>query len=101
MSLRKARPFRVISCLRGSSSTVPYRQIALRVQRRWESTTKAPPEKTRSFKGQLYDSTAARAERERQERLRFARERGEETGGRNAALTFGASFSSGNCLAIQ
>ena len=46
----------------------------------------------RSFKGQLYDSTAARTQRERQERQRFSRERGEASGGRNSAITFGADF---------
>lgn len=59
-------------------------------QRRWESTEqKQPEENERSFKGQLYESTAARLERERAERQRFAKLRNESAGGRNAAITFG------------
>ncbi|KAH0542652.1 hypothetical protein FGG08_002975 [Glutinoglossum americanum] len=42
----------------------------------------------KSFKGQLYDSTAQRLERERAEQRRFAEERGESSKGRPAAVTF-------------
>jgi D-lactate dehydrogenase (cytochrome) len=102
MSFTKARLSRAtVSGLLRNSFAPPCRQMALRIYKRCESTTKVPPENTRSFKGQLYDSTAARAERERQERLRFARERGEERGGRNAAITFGESFTPESCSAIQ
>ncbi|KAI9840671.1 MAG: hypothetical protein M1830_007921, partial [Pleopsidium flavum] len=44
-------------------------------------------EEERSFKGQLYESTSQRLQRERAEQARFARERGESSGGRNAAIT--------------
>jgi D-lactate dehydrogenase (cytochrome) len=59
-------------------------------QRRWESTEqKQTEEHRRSFKGQLYESTAARLQRERAERQRFAKLRNESAGGRNVAITFG------------
>lgn len=45
-------------------------------------------EEKKSFRGQLYESTAQRLEREREEQRRFARERGANSGGRNAAITF-------------
>ncbi|KAI9744596.1 MAG: D-lactate ferricytochrome c oxidoreductase [Claussenomyces sp. TS43310] len=66
-------------------------------QLRSESTSKAPTEEGRSFKGQLYDSTAARAQREREERIRFAKERKESSGGRNWAVTFVIFASSLTC----
>ena len=43
----------------------------------------------KSFKGQLYESTALRLQRERAEQARFAKARGESSRGRNAAVTFG------------
>lgn len=45
------------------------------------------------FRGQLYESTAQRLQRERTEQARFAKERGESSGGRNTAITFGESLS--------
>ncbi|KAH0551643.1 hypothetical protein GP486_007139, partial [Trichoglossum hirsutum] len=42
----------------------------------------------KSFKGQLYDSTAQRLERERAEQLRFSKEREKGSKGRPAAITF-------------
>ena len=50
-------------------------------------------EEQRSFKGQLYDSVGQRLERERAEQRRFAKERGESSGGRTAATTFGTTLS--------
>ncbi|KAI9824631.1 MAG: D-lactate ferricytochrome c oxidoreductase [Thelocarpon impressellum] len=50
----------------------------------------------KSFKGQLYDSTAQRLQRERAEQQRFARERGGSQG-RNAAITFVILGSSLTC----
>ena len=50
-------------------------------------------EEQRSFKGQLYESVAQRLEQERAEQRRFAKERGESSGGRTAATTFGAPLS--------
>lgn len=46
----------------------------------------------KDFKGQLYESTFERLQRERAEQRRFAKERAESSGGRNAALTFGKRF---------
>lgn len=46
-------------------------------------------EEKKSFRGQLYESTAQRLERERADQRRFAHERGSNRGGRNAAITFG------------
>lgn len=46
-------------------------------------------EERKSFRGQLYESTAQRLERERAEQRRFANERGADRGGRTSALTFG------------
>ncbi|KAI9842062.1 MAG: D-lactate ferricytochrome c oxidoreductase [Sclerophora amabilis] len=45
-------------------------------------------EQPKSFKGQLHESIAQRLQRERAEQQRFANERGESSGGRNAAITF-------------
>src|SRR5436190_17043806 len=63
-------------------------------QRRYQSTGKE--EVTKSFKGQLMDSTQQRLERERAEQRRFANLRGESSQGRAAALTFGIRFKSTN-----
>lgn len=49
----------------------------------------ASAEQEKSFRGQLYQSTAQRLERERAEQRRFAHERGEGNNGRSAAFTFG------------
>ncbi|MCJ1409858.1 D-lactate ferricytochrome c oxidoreductase [Ptychographa xylographoides] len=45
-------------------------------------------DEARSFKGQLYESVTQRLERERAEQRRFAKERGESSGGGTAAKTF-------------
>ena len=58
-------------------------------QRRAFRTARALKEEQRSFKGQLYESTAQRLQRERVEQARFAKLRGEGGAGRNAAATFG------------
>jgi D-lactate dehydrogenase (cytochrome) len=90
MSYLKGTPSRtVLRKLRTTSTAQGYVRIAPLIQHRYESTTKPPEEERKSFKGQLYDSTAARTARDRQESERFARERGESAGARNAALTFG------------
>ena len=49
-------------------------------------------EEQKDFKGQLFESTTQRLQRERAEQRRFAKERGEHSGGRNAAITFGIRF---------
>ena len=51
-------------------------------------TSRSLAEEGRSFRGQLYESTQRRLEKEREEQRRFARERGEAGGGRNAAILF-------------
>lgn len=63
-------------------------------QRRWDSTEQKQPAQQdgRSFKGQLYESTTARLQKEREERKRFAKQRNESAGGKNAALTFGMLY---------
>jgi D-lactate dehydrogenase (cytochrome) len=73
-----------------AAATAPTLRRTAASQRRWESTEQKHPEQHgRSFKGQLYESTTARLEKERADRKRFARQRNEGTGGRNAAMTFG------------
>lgn len=61
-------------------------------QRRNFRSLRSLQEEERSFKGQLYESTSQRLQRERAEQRRFAKERGESSGGRNAAITFGTSI---------
>ncbi len=67
------------------------RQIPIGSRRAIHSSRRLCEEK-RDFKGQLYESTAQRLQRERAEQRRFAKERGESSGGRNAAITFGKNF---------
>ena len=45
-------------------------------------------EEKKDFKGQLFESTAQRLQRERADQRRFAKERGEHSAGRNTAITF-------------
>lgn len=68
-------------------------RLARPIQCRWESTKPptTPAEQSRSFKGQLYDSTAERLQREREEQKKFARDRNESAGGSKAAMTFGTT----------
>jgi hypothetical protein len=74
-----------------AAATTPTLRRTAAGQRRWESTEQRQPEQHgRSFKGQLYESTTARLEKEREDRKRFARHRNEGAGGRNAAMTFGS-----------
>jgi D-lactate dehydrogenase (cytochrome) len=89
MSFAKRAPSRALLSHFCASPVPPYLRTAASRQIRWESTEKKPAELGRSFKGQLYESTSARLEKERNERARFARERNEGAGGRNMALTFG------------
>ncbi len=70
-------------CVRKASPS----SIRPRKPERLYSTTKEKVE--RSFQGQLYESTAQRLERDRAEQRRFAQQRGESSGGRNSAITFG------------
>ena len=67
------------------------RQIPIGTRRTIHSSRRLYEEK-KDFKGQLYESTAQRLQRERAEQRRFAKERGESSGGRNAAITFGKGF---------
>ena len=52
-------------------------------------TSKPRAEQKLSFRGQLYESTHRRLEKERQEQKRFARERGGAGDGRSAAILLG------------
>lgn len=73
-----------------AAAAAPTLRGAATSQRRWESTEQRQPEQHgRSFKGQLYESTTARLQKEREDRKRFAKQRNESAGGRNAAMTFG------------
>lgn len=83
----------LLTTLRNSaraSRATPCLRIAGR-QLRWESTEQKPPGEGKSFKGQLYESTAIRLERERREQARFSKARNEGAGGRNMALSFGTA----------
>lgn len=77
-------------CLRGTA----LRSSACR-QIRCESDQKGPLEPNigglsgKSFKGQLYESTATRLQKERIEQERFSRTRDEGSGPRNMYVTFG------------
>ena len=82
LSHLRRSPLSPSPCLRSLAS----RQI------RCESTEQKHPGEGRSFKGQLYESTAARLARERTERARFSRDRKEPSGARNIALTFGTLY---------
>lgn len=84
-------PSRALLSALGRTAAAPTFRPAATSQRRWASTQPTQPEEGRSFKGQLFVSTAARLEKERQERERFARQRSEGRDGRNAAFTFGTS----------
>lgn len=90
MALPRRAPSRALlsTLTRTSSCTASsIRATAIR-QSRLASTEQKPSDEGRSFKGQLYNSTAERLAKERAEQLRFAKERNEGAGGRNAALTF-------------
>lgn len=52
----------------------------------------ATQEEGRSFKGQLYESTAQRLQRERAEQARFAKQRELGSGGKSASLLFAVLF---------
>ena len=67
------------------------RQLPLGSRRAIHSSRPLSEEK-KDFKGQLFESTTQRLQRERAEQRRFAKERGEHSGGRNTAITFGMRF---------
>jgi D-lactate dehydrogenase (cytochrome) len=93
MALIKTAPAQaILRRLGGATAAASCFQHSPQIQIRCESSSQTPSDQPKSFKGQLYESTAARTEREREERRRFARERGEGAGGRNAAMTFGATL---------
>lgn len=97
MPISQAPSRALLSALRNSSSRASQAKVpCLRTagsQLRWESTEQRPAGEGKSFKGQLYESTAVRLARERQEQERFSKARNEGGGGRNAALSFGTPFS--------
>ncbi|KAF2813064.1 d-lactate dehydrogenase-like protein [Mytilinidion resinicola] len=74
-------------------SATPSPWIARRLrlsQRRGYASAK---EEGRSFKGQLYESTAQRIQKEREEQARFATKRQLGSGGRGASMLFVVAFS--------
>ncbi|TVY18984.1 Mitochondrial D-lactate dehydrogenase [cytochrome] [Lachnellula arida] len=78
----------LLASLRRSTVQTSFR-IASTRQRRCESTEEKPPQDGKSFRGQLYNSTAMRLQRERAERERFQQARNDNfSGGRSSALTF-------------
>ncbi|TVY87000.1 D-lactate dehydrogenase [cytochrome], mitochondrial [Lachnellula willkommii] len=89
MSLsRRAPSTALLASLHRSTVQTSFR-IASTRQRRCESTEQKPPQDGKSFRGQLYNSTAMRLQRERAERERFQQARNENfSGGRSSALTF-------------
>ena len=89
MAFPTRAPSRALSSLTKSCSlTSPSVRATAARQLRFTSTERKPSDEGRSFKGQLYNSTAERLAKERAEQQRFAKERNEGAGGRNAALTF-------------
>ncbi|CZR69824.1 probable D-lactate dehydrogenase (cytochrome) [Phialocephala subalpina] len=92
MTIPQAPSRALLSALRNSSSRASTSKVpCLRTtgrQLRWESTEQRPAGEGKSFKGQLYESTAVRLARERQEQERFSKVRNEGSGGKNAALSF-------------
>ncbi|KAI9806572.1 MAG: D-lactate ferricytochrome c oxidoreductase [Piccolia ochrophora] len=93
------QPFR---CLRSARKTacpvsVPLRSCAIH-RPGWRCYSSTPEGERKSFKGQLYNSTAQRVQRERDEQQRYAEDREKQTGGgRNLALTFVILTSSLTC----
>jgi len=93
---RRAPSRALLSQLRGSPClrTTALRSAASR-QIRCESDKKGPLEPNigglsgKSFKGQLYESTATRLAKERLEQERFSKSRDEGNGPRNMYVTFG------------
>jgi hypothetical protein len=98
MSILKLAPSRAIArstrSLQRYTVAPTHLQVSPWVQCRLESSDNTSVEERASFKGQLYASTADRLEREREERRKYSRERGESRGGRSAALTFGMTSAS-------
>ncbi len=92
MSFPKRAPSRALLshlCRSPLSTPSPCLRVLASRHIRHESTGNKPAGEGRSFKGQLYESTAARLAKERVERARFSRDRKEPSGARNVALTFG------------
>ncbi|TVY24156.1 D-lactate dehydrogenase [cytochrome], mitochondrial [Lachnellula hyalina] len=90
MSLTCRAPSRALLASQGRSTVqTSCLRIASVRQRRCESTEqKKPPQDGKSFRGQLYNSTAMRLQREKADRERFTQARNESSGGRNSALSF-------------
>lgn len=92
MSLQRAPSKALLASLRRSALLPPCLRIAAARQVRWESTENKSPQPQqdgKSFRGQLYNSTAMRLQREKADRERFSQARNESSGGRSLALTFG------------
>src|SRR5690348_12836809 len=96
---RASAPSRALLSALRRPCTSPYLQrtsirtsdIGVIGQQRWESTEGHPQPRGdgKSFRGQLYSSTAMRLQREKAERERFSNQRNEKSGGKSLALTFG------------
>lgn len=90
--MANAKIFSSMALLRNSQASIVHKSgpVVRSLRSRREFHKLGPVfEEQRSFKGQLYESVAGRLERERAEQRRFARERGESSGGATAAKTFG------------
>ncbi|TVY71169.1 D-lactate dehydrogenase [cytochrome] [Lachnellula suecica] len=86
LSTRRAPSKALLASLRKSTAAPCLRTTQ---QIRWESIEqKPPPQDGKSFRGQLYNSTAMRLQREKADRERFSKARNESAGGRSLALTF-------------
>lgn len=89
MPIRASTQLRLLAA--PARSTVCLQRVLARQRRRWQSTdNKNETRESRSFKGQLYDSAAERLQRERVERMRFAKERPERLGAWSMAMSFSA-----------
>ncbi|KAI6707941.1 hypothetical protein PZA11_005899 [Diplocarpon coronariae] len=86
----RVRSKALLSSLRRPAHAPSSCLAARKTQLRCESTEKPASGNLegRTFKGQLYESAAARLERERAEQARFRKQRNEDSGGRNSAVTF-------------
>lgn len=93
MSLSHRAPSKaLLAALRRSALPSPCLRVTAASQVRFESTENKPAQPQqdgKSFRGQLYNSTAMRLQREKADRERFSQARNESSGGRSLALTFG------------
>jgi len=94
MSLSHRAPSRALLASLRRSAPCLRRPAASQI--RCESTEQKPAQPQqdgKSFRGQLYNSTAMRLQREKADRERFSQARNESSGGKSLALTFGIYIS--------